>query len=255
MILRVENLGKVYKGKTAVEGVSFELDGGRVLAIVGENGAGKTTILKCVVSLRKPTFGTVEVHGKISYVPEGKELYRWASVEQMLEMAAWYSKDFDIEKARRLISSSRIEPSEKIANLSLGERTLLYMAIALAESADVYVLDEPTWGLDPLKRRIVLDEILELSLEGKAVLMSTQIVEDVEVVASDVLVLKEGKVVEMGEVDEIKEKYVLAPCGKGYLYRETSEGRICLVKKEEGIEGEAASLREIVEALMRGERV
>ncbi len=260
MILMVKNLSKVYKSGTGVRNIDFSVEKGEILAILGPNGAGKTTTLKCIIGLRKPNSGSIVLSGKYSYLPEEKNLYRWATVSQMLKIAENYTKDFDFEKAQRILGDLRIPLHEKVANLSHGQLTSLYLSITLAQNADLYVLDEPTWGLDPLSRSYILDEIRKIPLDEKSVLYTSHIVEEVEKTADRVIILKSGVLVEKGVIDEIKERYVAIRVKKGermrgFLYKETDEEDVYIVKKDgnSGTNYEPASFSMIVEAMMRGE--
>lgn len=259
MIFKVENLSKIYRSGKGVKGVSFDIDNGEILSILGPNGAGKTTTIKCIVGLRKPDSGTIILNGSFSYLPEEKRLYRWAKVSQMIEITKDYV-NIDEEKVLKILSDLKIPLSEKVANLSHGQLTSLYLALTLSQKADLYILDEPTWGLDPLSRSYILERIREIPFEGKAVLYTSHIVEDVEKTSDRVLIMKDGEILEEGRIDDIKEKYVAVKVEKGeivdgYLYKETSDGKIYVVEKERApSEHEPASFSMIVESIMRGER-
>ena len=259
MILKVENLSKIYRSGKGVKGVSFDIDNGEILSILGPNGAGKTTTIKCIVGLRKSDSGTIILNGSFSYLPEEKRLYRWAKVSQMIEITKDYV-NIDEEKVLKILSDLKIPLSEKVANLSHGQLTSLYLALTLSQKADLYILDEPTWGLDPLSRSYILERIREIPFEGKAVLYTSHIVEDVEKTSDRVLIMKDGEILEEGRIDDIKEKYVAVKVEKGeivdgYLYKETSDGKIYVVEKERApSEHEPASFSMIVESIMRGER-
>ncbi len=258
MILRVENLSKVYKNGKGVKDVSFELKKGEILSILGPNGAGKTTTIKCIIGLRKASSGTITLNGNFSYLPEEKRLYRWAKVSQMIEITKGYV-ELNEEIALGILKDLKISLLEKIANLSHGQLTSLYLALTLSQKADLYVLDEPTWGLDPLSRSYVLEKIKEIALEGKSVLYTSHIVEDVEKTSDRVLIMKDGYILEDGYIDDIKEKYVTVRARKdeevaGYLYKETSDERVYIIEREKAPpDHEPASFSMIVESIMRGD--
>ncbi len=259
MILEVEKLSKIYKSGRGVKEITFKLKEGEILSILGPNGAGKTTILKCIVGLRKADSGIVNLDGDFSYLPEEKRLYRWAKVSQMIEITKSYV-DIDDEKALKILNDLRISLSEKVANLSHGQATSLYLALTLSQKADLYILDEPTWGLDPLSRSYILERVKEIPFEGKAVLYTSHITEEVEKTSDRVIIIKDGRVIESGYIDDIKEKYVAIKAKKGekvegYLYRDTSEEKIYVVEKDKvPRDFEPASFSMIVESLMRDVR-
>ncbi len=259
MILKVEALSKVYKNGKGVKGVSFNLEEGEILSILGPNGAGKTTTIKCIVGLRRSDSGTVILNGSFSYLPEEKKLYRWAKVSQMVKITERYVET-DEKRAMEILNDLKIPLSEKIANLSHGQLTSLYLALTLSQKADLYILDEPAWGLDPLSRSYVLEKIKEMPFEGKSVLYTSHIVEDVEKTSDRVLIMKDGNVLEDGYIDDMKEKYVAVKTKKGekmdgYLYKETSDEKIYIVEREKAPpDHEPANFSMIVESIMRGDR-
>lgn len=260
MILSVKDLVKSYRNKRAVDGVSFEIQKGEIFALLGPNGAGKTTTIKCILGLRKPDSGSISLNGSFSYLPEQKELYRYMTVERMVKTAEQITDNFDTKKALSLLEEFRIPLKEKIANLSHGMATLTYLSIILSQKADLYLMDEPTWGLDPIMRNRVLEMIRSLSSDGRSVLYTSHILSEVERVADTVAIMVSGKIVELDNLDNLKEKYVLCvvPKGtnvKGYLYKSTKSEDVYLVRKEEAAgETQPASFDIIFEALVRGVR-
>ena len=259
MLLKVEKLSKIYKSGKGVKEISFNLEVGEILSILGPNGAGKTTTLKCITGLRRADSGIVNLSGSFAYLPEEKHLYRWAKVSQMIEITKSYV-EIDEERALKILDDLKIPLSEKVANLSHGQVTSLYLALTLSQRADLYILDEPTWGLDPLAQSYILEKIGEIPIEGKAALHTSHITEEVEKISDRVIIIKDGRVIESGYIDDIKEKYVAIRAKKeekieGYLYKETSEEKIYVVKKEKAMRDfEPASFSMIVESLMRSVR-
>ena len=176
-MLRVEKLRKSYGNKVAVKDIDFEVNKGEIFALLGPNGAGKTTTLKCILGLRKKDGGKIELKGKYAYLPEKKELYRYYTVKKMVEITNYYTEGFDKRKAFDLLSDFQIDLNEKIANLSHGMVTQVYLALLLSQDADIYILDEPTWGLDPVMRNRIIEnsdptahaEILALRKAGQII--------------------------------------------------------------------------------------
>lgn len=259
MVLQVDNLTKKYREKIAVENVSFAVQPGQVMAIVGPNGAGKTTILKCITGLRKPTSGKIIINGRFAYMPETKALYDSFTVEQMVKVACSINKDISSKKAFEYVEKFNLPLKQKIGKLSQGMNTQLYLAILFSQQAELYILDEPTWGLDPLVQNAVLEEVRNLQLDNKAVLYTSHILSDVEKVADSVIFLKRGKIVEYGEIDEIKQKYVAytastrAECS-GYVLKSVSNGYVCITTRDripQSASAEPVSLDNIFEAIMK----
>lgn len=260
MILKVEGLSKSYKHKKAVDNISFEVEQGCIFALLGPNGAGKTTTIKCILGLRKPDSGMIKLNGSFAYLPETKELYRHLTVEKMVEISSTITDNFDKQKAYETLADFQIPVKEKIANLSHGMLTQTYMAIVLAQKAEIYFMDEPTWGLDPLMRNKVLELIRQLSYNSSTIFYTSHILAEVEKIADTVAIMVKGKIVEMDHLDDLKEKYVLCvvPKGKklnGFHYKST-EGEDVYVVKKEVAEGsiEPATFDVIFEAIVKGAR-
>ena len=261
MILKVESFTKRYGDFEAVRGINFEIDKGEIFSIVGPNGAGKTTTVKCIVGLRKPTSGNMLLNGAFSYLPEEKRLYKSYSIKRMIKVSGYMSKHFDEKRAYEFIEKFELPPDMKLANLSHGMMTQLYLAIVLSEDVDIYILDEPTWGLDPVIRNEVLEIIREMAINGKSFLITTHILPEVEKVTDKVAIMNEGHFVEAGYLDELKEKYVAVVVGTnekvedGYLYKTTSQEKIYIVERDKaGGDFQPVNFETIFQALVKGEK-
>jgi ABC-2 type transport system ATP-binding protein len=258
MVLSVKNLVKSYRNKRAVDGVSFDVGKGQIFSLLGPNGAGKTTTIKCVLGLRKADSGEITINGSYSYLPEQKELYRYLTVEKMVHTNERINRRFDAKRALDLLEEFQIPLKEKIANLSHGMNTLAYLSLVLAEDVDLYLMDEPTWGLDPLMRNKVLDLIRTIPQKGKSVFYTSHILSEVEKIADIVAIMVKGRIVEMDNLDDLKEKYVacVVPKGQrlnGYLYRSTKDEDIYVVKRSEANgKIQPADFDMIFEALVKG---
>lgn len=258
MVLKVEGLSKSYKDKKAVDNISFEIEQGCIFALLGPNGAGKTTTIKCILGLRKPDSGKITLNGSFAYLPETKELYRYLTVEKMVEISSMITENFDKQKAFQILSDFQIPFKEKIANLSHGMLTQTYMALVLSQKAEIYFMDEPTWGLDPIMRNKILEMIRQLSYNSSTVFYTSHILAEVEKIADIVAVMVKGKIVEMDHLDDLKEKYVLCVVPKGeklngYHYKSTEDEDVYVVKKEFAQGSiEPATFEVIFEAIVKG---
>ncbi|SHH58177.1 ABC transporter ATP-binding protein [Thermosipho atlanticus] len=257
MILKVKNLKKYYGKNKAVDNISFEVQKGEVFALLGPNGAGKTTTLKCILGLRKKNEGNITLNGTYAYLPEKKELYHHLTVEKMLNVTEELSKYFSKQKAIELLEDFKINLTEKIANLSHGMLTQLYISIVFSEDVDIYFLDEPTWGLDPLMRNKVLNLIRIMSNKGKTIVYTSHILSEVEKIAEKVAIMSRGKILENDYLDNIKEKYVACIVTNedvdGYLYKQTENEKIYITTREKA-KGkiEPVTFDLIFEALVKG---
>ncbi|MDK2886122.1 MAG: type transport system ATP-binding protein [Thermosipho sp. (in: thermotogales)] len=258
MILKIENLKKYYGENKAVDGISFEVNSGEIFAILGPNGAGKTTTLKCILGLRRPDSGNITLKGTYSYLPEKKELYNYLTVSKMLEITEELSKNFSKENAINLLKEFKIPLNEKIANLSHGMLTQVYISIVFSENVDVYFLDEPTWGLDPLVRTQVLELIRNKANNGKTIIYTSHILSEVEKIADKVAIMANGKILENDYLDTIKEKYLTCIVSKneevdGYLYKTTEDEKIYVTTKDKAKgKVEPATFDMIFEAIVKG---
>ncbi len=259
-VLKVRNLKKYYREVKAVDGITFEVKEGEIFALLGPNGAGKTTTIKCILGFKKADNGEIGLNGKAAYLPEDKSLYKSYTVERLLKTTDELTSGFNLDAAKKFLEEVKVPLNEKIVNLSHGMKTLVYLSLIFAQDADLYVFDEPTWGLDPVMRELVLEKIVALSLEGSAVLYTSHILSEVEKTVYRVGIMVGGVLVEVDEIDGIKDKYVAVHVGKdesldGFLYKETSDGKVYIVKKREGLEDyEPATFEMIFNSMVRSVR-
>lgn len=214
-MIEVKDLSKTYRnGVEALKGISFSVTEGSIFAILGPNGAGKTTTLKSILGAIKPTSGEVLTIGKnpfpngikeVSFVPEEKSLYEWIKISEMVKIFASFAPNFSFKKFEIFSKRLNLTMKRKIGELSQGNRTKLYVALAFAQDAKLYVLDEPTWGLDPIIRKEVLNIVRENAVDGKTVVYSSHILSEVEEVCDKLIILKEGKILYNGTLDKLKE--------------------------------------------------
>jgi len=201
----------------ALDNVDLEVPRGGVFGLVGENGAGKTTFIKHLLGLLKPTAGTVRVFGidpikepenvlaHIGYLSEDRDLPRWMRVrELMLYTQAFYPK-WDHAYAEQLRETFDLDPRAKLKTLSRGQLAQAGLLAALAHRPDLLLLDEPSSGLDPVVRRDILGAIIRtVADEGRTVLFSSHLLDEVERVADTVAMIHQGRVVLCGTMDNIK---------------------------------------------------
>ena len=215
LTLDIQNLEKTYKGNVeAVCGIDVKLEKQRIYALLGPNGAGKTTVLKSILGLINYS-GSILVLGRpvdevremISFVPEEKNLYENLNIEETLKLIRRISSRFDENQARKYIAHYKLPCTKKIRTFSNGMKSAMYISLALSTDADFYILDEPTWGLDPIMRDDTLEFIREKVIAGKTVLYTSHIIPEVEKIADEFFIMINGKVKYSGDLDGIKEKY------------------------------------------------
>jgi len=211
--IEIANLTKTYGAQRAVDDVSLSVPDGGVCGLLGPNGAGKSTTFKCLLTLARPTSGTIEVAGApvspktfeyLAYVPETSALFSKYTVADHIEATRRAYGTFDVKRAAELAATFKLDSKKRIGKLSKGQRTAVAIVLAFAIRPRVLVLDEPASGLDPMFQRAVLDLIIDASAGGASVLFSSHQIGQVERAADSIAVLKGGKLVLRGDIDTLK---------------------------------------------------
>jgi len=210
-LLRVESVTKFYGRKKVLDKVSFTVNRGEIFGLLGPNGAGKTTLMKILaegISYRGMVFLSGESIEKrrfqIGYCPQDEMIYRDLSAYDNLRFYAQLLR-VDRKKAKELMREFDIS-NKKVEQLSGGMRKKLSVAISLLGNPEILILDEPTVGLDVETRREVWHIIKKVKSEGKSVLLSTHYMEEAETLCDRVAIINDGKIIDIGTVDELKKK-------------------------------------------------
>ena len=207
------DLTKRFGAKEALRRVNFKLEKGRIVGLLGPNGSGKTTLLKLVSGLLQPTDGSVLIEGmppgietkrKVSYLPDQMYLGDWVRVRDIIEYFQDFYEDFDGDRARAMLETLGIRPSQKIRAMSKGTREKVQLILVMSRRASLYCLDEPIAGVDPAARDYILSVILDNFQENSTLLISTHLIADVENILDEVIFLKEGRVVLQSMVEDIR---------------------------------------------------
>ncbi len=212
-----QNLTKQYgKDVRALDDVSFSLDSGRIVGLLGPNGSGKTTLLKLANGLLQPTSGEILIAGNVpgpetkaivSYLPDAEYLFPWMNVSALLEMFQDFYADFNMEKAMTMLASLGLDGNAKLKTLSKGNKEKVQLILAMSREAKVYFLDEPIGGVDPAARDYILETIINNYSEDALVMLSTHLIADIERVLDEVIFLQEGHVVLHDSVDNIRAQH------------------------------------------------
>ncbi len=214
-ILTIKRLDKVYKGGVhAVKNIDFDVNEGEVHALLGPNGAGKTTTIKSILGFINYS-GDIKVFGKnidsvrpnVAFVPEDKSFYGYMTPEKAIKVCEKIIEKFDTDKARELMKRFSLPMKEKIKGFSHGMKTSVYLSLCFAQQASFYIFDEPTWGLDPIRRDDVLEIIRDLVIDGKTVLYTSHIISEVEKIADRISIMFDGNILFSGNLDDIKANY------------------------------------------------
>ncbi len=207
-IVKVKDLYKTYNGKIeALKGVSFDVFEGSIHAILGPNGAGKTTIFRSIMNFITPDRGRISITGEKAFLPEDKALYDQRTLEYVFSLTREISPYWNAKEAKRLLDLFPQDMKKRVGELSLGERTQFYFVLVFSQDVPIYILDEPTIGLDPFAEEKVLSIIKKKAIDGKTILYASHELYNVEEVADMVTILRDGVVLYSGELDLLREKY------------------------------------------------
>ena len=210
-----KNLCKRYGSVQALDDVSFTVEPGRVVGLLGPNGSGKTTLIKLANGLLTPTGGELLINGQkpgkatralVSYLPDWPCLPEWMSAEKLLNMFSDFYADFQQDKAREMLEKLGIDPKQKIKQMSKGTREKVQLILVMSRKAELYLLDEPIGGVDPATRDYILETIIRNYNPSASVVISTHLIADVEQVLDDVIFINHGQIVLRSSVDDIREQ-------------------------------------------------
>ena len=219
-VVSARNLRKAYKNKVALDNTAFEIPQGRIVGLIGPNGAGKTTALKALLGLI-PFEGDLRVLGRdprterdalmndVCFIADVAVLPRWIRVREAIEFVAGVHPRFDRARCERFLANTQLKPNMKVRELSKGMIVQLHLALVMAIDAKLLVLDEPTLGLDILYRKQFYQRLLEDYFdEDKTIVITTHQVEEIEHILTDVMFIRDGKVVLSAPMDAVGERYV-----------------------------------------------
>lgn len=213
MLVQISSLTKRYITTTALSDVTLEVPEGHIMGLLGPNGSGKTTLMKILAGLVSPTSGSVLVDGMapgvrtkavVSFLPDVNHLDRWMSVGEAGDFYADFYLDFDRKRFDELLAIMRLTAGQKIGSLSRGMVEKARLSLVFSRRARLYVLDEPFGGLDPLARNQVLDALVANFRTDCSMILSTQMVADVERFFDDVVFLDGGRVVLEGDAEDLR---------------------------------------------------
>ncbi len=218
--IEIKDLIVNYGKKRAVDGLNMSVPVGSVFGFLGPNGAGKTTTIKTLLGFRRPDGGkasvlghdiveeSLEVRAKVGFASEVNSLYEGMSVERNAKLCRDLSRIWNDELVSRYLELFGLDAGTKVRKLSKGQKAQLQLCLALGSEPEVLILDEPTSGLDPVARRAFLKVLVgEVAASGKTVFFSTHLLTDIEAVADSVGIIKDGRLVVSGEIDELRKSH------------------------------------------------
>ena len=219
-VIRTEGLTKRYGKQTAVSEVRLEVPPGKIFALMGRNGAGKSSLIRMLLGLTPITAGRASVLGidsekqhvaireRVGYVPEAHHMYRWMRIAEVVRFTASFYPTWNEKSCADLIRKFDLDPSKRIGELSRGMVAKVALTLALAHEPRLLVLDEPTDGLDAVIRKEFLESIVSVAAdEGRTVLISSHLLQDVERVADRVALMEEGRIGLVEDADTLKARF------------------------------------------------
>ncbi|MBZ4031182.1 ABC transporter ATP-binding protein [Ligilactobacillus salivarius] len=215
-IVEVKRLQKKFGKFQALKDVTFDINEGEVLGYLGPNGAGKSTTIRALLGIIKASGGSakifgkdvwndsIEIHKNIAYVPG--DVYLWPNLSggEIIDMFLHMHGSFDAARRDELIKKFEFDPKKKARSYSKGNRQKVALIAALASNAELYIFDEPTSGLDPLMEAVFQNEVMRLKAEGKAILLSSHILSEVERLCDKIAIIAAGEIVEYGSLEEMR---------------------------------------------------
>lgn len=224
--VEVSHISKSFNGQSVVKNISFDIAPGEVFGLIGPNGAGKTTIIRMLLDIIKPDSGEIRIldallsertKDRIGYLPEERGMYRRLTVMDTLVYLGALKNKHSKERALELLEKMEMisHKDKKISELSKGMAQKIQIIAAIIHDPEFVILDEPFTGLDPVNMKLVKDLILELGEEGKTILISTHMMDQVERMCDRIFMINKGSGVLYGSIGEIKSRY-----GKNTIFLE-----------------------------------
>jgi ABC-2 type transport system ATP-binding protein len=212
-ILEISHLTKKYGSKTVLDNMEFSIERGKVVGVLGRNGSGKTTLFKILSGLTRYNDGTIQISGNdvgmitkgvVSFMPDIPDLEGWSRVRDAIHKE--FYNDYNDDKMNKLLDWMELSRTEKIGSLSRGTKEKLQLALTLSRNAELYILDEPITGVDPVVRDRIIDAIVQFYCDGSSVLISTHFISQLERLFDEVIVLKDQKIAFHKSADEIRDE-------------------------------------------------
>jgi ABC-2 type transport system ATP-binding protein len=221
LAIHTERLGKSYGSVEAVKELNLSVRPSSITAFLGLNGAGKSTTIKMLLGMMRPSSGdgtilgqrisdpieSVRIRTKIGYVSENKRLYDYMTVDQMIRFTRAFYPDWRPEEERKLLRQFELPLGRKVKSLSKGMRTKLGLLLAFARQPELLILDEPSEGLDPVGIEELLEILVARCSEGTTVFFSSHQIAEVERIADQVCILHAGRLVLDSALDDLRQSY------------------------------------------------
>lgn len=215
IILKCNRLSKSYDFTNALNSVNLSVKSGKIVGLLGPNGSGKTTFIKLLNGLIKPTQGEILIDGKnpgietkkiVAYLPDKNYLDNTKTVKAILRLFADFYEDFDLDRAIKMLKDLDIDSSKRFKLLSKGMKEKVQLILVMCRRAKLYLLDEPIAGVDPAARDYILNTIIKNYDKDAAVIISTHLIADIESVLDEAIFINKGNILLHQEVETIKKE-------------------------------------------------
>ena len=218
-IITATNLSKKYGKQAALDGVTFTVEAGRIVGLIGPNGSGKTTTLKALLGLTQfdgelsvlgmdPRTQRDALMNEVCFIADVAILPKWLKVKDAIDFVEGVHPRFDRSKAEKYLAITKLNPQMKVKAMSKGMVVQLHLALVMAIDAKLLVLDEPTLGLDILYRKQFYQNLLEDYFdENKTIVITTHQIEEVEHILTDLMFIQDGKISLAATMDEVGERF------------------------------------------------
>ena len=214
-ILEVKNLDKSFDNKKIIDNVSFTIEKGKIVGLLGKNGCGKTTILKMINDLLTIDEGEILINGEhvgvesksmISYLPERTYLESGQTIKQVFDFFEDFYSDFDRKKAEKLLKDLDLDINASLSKMSKGMKEKIQLILVMSRRASLYILDEPLGGVDPATRDYIMETILSNFGEDSSILITTHLIADVEKILDEVIFIDKGKIILNADAESLRAK-------------------------------------------------
>ena len=222
-VIEITGLHYRYDKSDAVHGLNLKVMPGRCHGLLGRNGSGKTTTMKCLLSLLRPQQGTVRLFGmdpakeevavkkRLAYVPDYVGFYPWMNVQETLDFFASFRDRWNDRTEKDLLERFQLDPKKKVTALSKGQRTQLALITAICPEPELLILDEPTSGLDPIVRREFIETVIgayqDADPANRTILVSTHLIAEFEGLIDEFTLIDAGRDVLTLTTDAARERY------------------------------------------------
>jgi len=220
-MIELINVSKSYLNQAAIKNMSIEFSNGKIIGLIGENGSGKSTTLKLISGLINLSKGEIRIDGNaidrrkssklVSYLSELDAYYPFYTVMETIDFHASQYKDFNMGKALEIMGFMKLDPNKKVKTLSKGNRGRLKILLSLSREVPYILMDEPLSGLDPMVRDSIIKGLISfVDLEKQTIIITTHEISEIEPLLDQVILIKEGEVVGISDVEDIRQNEQLS---------------------------------------------